>query len=156
MNSYRKTIKNKRIITEQDAHNIADLYITYYKQINLTKENFLMRWSLANKFENHFLYAAYLDTDGDPLGFIDFSIIASIFWSPSLIRIDSIYIKDIVEENEILDSLFDTVLLTAKTHNVSMISGASCFSYEQEVRILKKKIPIDNNPNKAFFTLIIS
>lgn len=141
-----------RVETEEEALKLSDLYISYYKERSLTRGSFLTRWKLANSLGNYYLYTAYFNNNEEPSGFIAYTIVPSIFWAPSLIRIDSIYIKDKLKENEIMDALFDEILTVMKAHNVTMISAASCSSYEQEIRILTKKLPIDNNPKKTFFT----
>ncbi len=150
-------IKVKRVITETEASKIADLYIPYYKRANLTKEIFLKRWQFASSHDNYYMLAAYLGADNDaPVGFMDFSIIPSIFWAPSLARLDSMHIKNEAGEKEIADALFDHALSIMKKHEVSKVIAVSCANYEQEVRLLTNKLTIDDNPTKTFFFKAIS
>jgi hypothetical protein len=149
-------IKIKRVTTEAEASKVALLYISYYKRVPLTNEEFLKRWKFANSHENYYMLAAYLGTVTDPVGFIDFAIVPSIFGAPSLARIDSTHIKDQPREKEILDALFDQALSIMKQHEVSKVIAVSCSNYEQEVRLLTNKLAVDDNPMKTFFFKAVS
>lgn len=154
--SATQEIKIKRVTSETEVSKVALLYIPYYKRVHLTNEEFLKRWRFASSQENYYMLAAYLGTDNDPVGFIDFAIVPSVFWAPSLARIDSTYIKDQSREKEILDALFDHALSIMKQHEVSKAIAVSCSNYEQEIRLLTSKLAVDDNPMKTFFFKTIS
>lgn len=147
-----QVLKIARVTTEAEASKLADLYISYYKKLRLTKDSFLKRWKVVNSHENYYIFTACLEMCDKPVGFMNFTIIPSIFWAPSLARIDSVYVvDDNGRESEITDALFEQALLTMKQHKVSIVIGVSCSTYDQELRILNSKLTNDDNPEKKFF-----
>ena len=143
----------KEIKTVEQAREIAPLYVSYYKRQPIDEASFLERWQLANAKGNYHMIAAYsLDT---PQGFIDFSIIPSIFWEPSLARIDSVFVHNPDLENDISEALFQKAFEVMGQSQVSKVIAVSCANYQQEVRLLTKHLKIDDDPSKTQFMLMM-
>jgi hypothetical protein len=150
-----QTITVEEVSTRQHATTIFPLYSVYYKRVSLTEEAFLDRWQTAHQSTTYHMLATYLPHEDKPQGFIDFSIIPSIFWGPSLARIDSVYVHNQSLEKEISDALFDHALQIMGGYSISKVIAVSCSNYEQEVRILSRRLQVDNNPSKTFFMLMV-
>ena len=141
----------QRVTTHEQAYAIAPLYCAYYQRVALTIEDFVERWSAAQKDPRYYFLAAYQGIDQTPCGFIDFSIIPSIFWAPCVARIDSFYVMDTVEVEPIAQSLFKQALEIMESHKISKIIAVSCDKYERELNLLTQVMAKDDKTTKHFF-----
>ena|GEM_PF-4705994 len=141
----------QRVTTHEQAHAIAPLYCAYYQRVALTIEDFVEKWSVAQHDPRYYFLAAYQGIDQKPCGFIDFSIIPSIFWAPCVARIDSFYVMDAVEVESIAQTLFEQALEIMDRHKISKIIAVSCDKYEREASLLSQVMSKDDKPTKHFF-----
>ena len=151
------SIKIEKVKSKDDALKVSDLYIQYYKQNQLTKQSFLKRWKSLCLDINYYMFLAFLNEDVEPTGFIAFSNIPSLFWAPSLIRIDSIYVKEMndVKEQDVVQALFDKLFFIAKEINTRMICAVTCSVYKNELKFLSKYLSPDDTSMKNFFIKVI-
>lgn len=162
MNAQAQVIQNtlpaytvRQITTEREALKIADIYIPYYKRVMLTKEAFLERWRSAQALNGFYMLGAYDEESDAPIGFIDFSIFPSIFWSPTIARIDSAHVIDTYMETDLIDALFKAAYQIMNEWKVSKIIAVTCAKYPKEARLLNKELPLDANPDKYFYMKIL-
>lgn len=155
ISSCSQSITVTPVQTEEEARRVSFIYIPYYQRVKLTPEMFLERWRLAQEDKGFHMLAAYEDGKENPLGFIDFSIFSSLFWSPAIARIDSVHVIQDASEHNVGDALFKEALAIMTAHKVSKVIAVTCAKYQKEVSLLNSHLPRDNNPTKCFYMKIL-
>ncbi|MGV8947830.1 MAG: hypothetical protein ACOH2E_00450 [Candidatus Paracaedibacter sp.] len=159
--SFYSTITQACMVSEiktmEEAKRIAPLYHDYKQKHDLQDEEFINRWEKTHNQPGYYMLAAYPKAPSStPVGFIDFAIFPSLFDSPSMMRIDSVYIDEKVqaEEETVFRQLFDKVVDIGKEHEVKRIICDSGDKFPQEIRLFS--LTMERHSKNALFKQYIS
>ncbi|MDF3034504.1 MAG: hypothetical protein K0R76_1458 [Alphaproteobacteria bacterium] len=128
----------KEVNDQEVARGIAPLYRAYHQREDIAEEQFVSRWQETSGKPGYYMIAAYREAaDQEPLGFMDFAIFPSLYASPSMMRIDSVFINTKVpeEEESIYRALYERAVDIGKESNVKKIICDSRDDYLQELRL---------------------